>query len=54
MITGIAKKKYEVAKMKIYILDDGTRKEFASFATEANVGYITRTKRSVARPPARI
>ena len=40
---------YPRDKMKIYILDDGKRKEFASFATEANVGYITRTKNDHAK-----
>ena len=34
---------YPKDKLKIYLLDDGKRKEFAAFATEANVGYITRT-----------
>lgn len=33
---------YPVDKLKIYILDDGKRSDFAMFATEANVGYITR------------
>lgn len=34
---------YPKDKLKIYLLDDGKRKEFAAFATEADVGYITRT-----------
>jgi cellulose synthase (UDP-forming) len=33
---------YPSDKIKIYILDDGKRSEFAVFAAEANVGYITR------------
>ena len=33
---------YPKDKLKIYLLDDGKRKEFAAFATEADVGYITR------------
>lgn len=40
---------YPKDKMKIYLLDDGKRKEFATFATEANVGYITRTKNDHAK-----
>ncbi len=40
---------YPKDKMKIYLLDDGKRKEFATFATEANVGYITRTKNEHAK-----
>ncbi|MFM2407291.1 MAG: hypothetical protein RL358_33 [Pseudomonadota bacterium] len=30
-------------KLKVYILDDGNRPEFAAFAKEAGVGYVTRT-----------
>lgn len=33
---------YPRDKMKIYILDDGKRNEFAVFAADAGVGYITR------------
>jgi len=33
---------YPADKLNIYILDDGKRSEFAVFAAEANVGYITR------------
>ncbi|XBS69678.1 UDP-forming cellulose synthase catalytic subunit [Acerihabitans sp. KWT182] len=33
---------YPRDKMKIYILDDGKRSEFAVFAADAGVGYITR------------
>lgn len=33
---------YPRDKMKIYILDDGKRNEFAVFASDAGVGYITR------------
>ncbi len=33
---------YPGDKIKVYILDDGKRSEFAVFAAEANVGYITR------------
>lgn len=40
---------YPKDKMKIYLLDDGKRKEFATFATEANVGYITRTNNDHAK-----
>ncbi|MCI6907390.1 MAG: UDP-forming cellulose synthase catalytic subunit [Succinatimonas sp.] len=40
---------YPKDKMKIYLLDDGKRKEFAAFATEANVGYITRTDNAHAK-----
>ncbi|WP_213991330.1 UDP-forming cellulose synthase catalytic subunit [Sodalis sp. dw_96] len=34
---------YPRDKMKIYILDDGKRSEFAVFAADAGVGYITRS-----------
>ena len=34
---------YPPDKMKIYILDDGKRNEFAVFAADAGVGYITRS-----------
>ncbi|TKI07222.1 UDP-forming cellulose synthase catalytic subunit [Martelella alba] len=34
---------YPSDKMKIYILDDGKRSEFAVFAADAGVGYITRS-----------
>lgn len=40
---------YPKDKLNIYILDDGRRKEFAAFATEAGVGYITRTDNSHAK-----
>ena len=40
---------YPKDKLKIYLLDDGKRKEFATFATEANVGYITREKNEFAK-----
>lgn len=33
---------YPHDKISIYLLDDGKRNEFARFATEAGVGYITR------------
>lgn len=33
---------YPKDKVKIYILDDGKRKEFAAFAAKVGVGYITR------------
>lgn len=40
---------YPKDKMRIYLLDDGRRKEFASFATQANVGYITRDNNAHAK-----
>ncbi|MCR5085440.1 MAG: UDP-forming cellulose synthase catalytic subunit [Succinivibrionaceae bacterium] len=40
---------YPRDKLKIYILDDGRRKELATFATEANVGYITRSDNAHAK-----
>ncbi len=33
---------YPREKLKIYLLDDGKRREFAVFAADAGVGYITR------------
>ena len=33
---------YPADKLKIYILDDGKRREFAVFASDVGVGYITR------------
>lgn len=35
---------YPPDKLHVYILDDGTREEFRSFAKEAGVGYLTREK----------
>lgn len=40
---------YPKDKIKIYILDDGKRNEFASFAVQAGVGYISRTDNSHAK-----
>ena len=40
---------YPKDKMKIYILDDGKRREFAVFAADAGVGYITRNEHSHAK-----
>lgn len=40
---------YPKDKIKIYILDDGKRKEFAMFAAQAGVGYITRSDNSHAK-----
>ena len=40
---------YPQDKIKVYILDDGRRKEFAQFATEAGVGYITRSDNAHAK-----
>lgn len=34
---------YPKEKLKIYVLDDGKRTEFAVFAADAGVGYITRS-----------
>lgn len=34
---------YPKDKIRIYLLDDGRRREFATFATEIGVGYITRS-----------
>ncbi|EEA00047.1 cellulose synthase catalytic subunit (UDP-forming) [Burkholderia sp. H160] len=36
-------------KLKVYILDDGTREEFRRFAKEAGVGYIVRTEHTHAK-----
>lgn len=40
---------YPHDKMNIYLLDDGKREEFAVFAAEVGVGYITRTDNSHAK-----
>ncbi len=40
---------YPKDKMKIYILDDGKRSEFAMFAADVGVGYITRNDNSHAK-----
>ncbi len=40
---------YPKDKFKVYILDDGRRKEFAKFAAEAKVGYITRNDNAHAK-----
>ena len=40
---------YPKDKMKIYILDDGKRREFAVFAADVGVGYITRNEHSHAK-----
>lgn len=40
---------YPADKLRIYILDDGKRSEFAVFAAEANVGYITRSDNAHAK-----
>ncbi len=40
---------YPQDKIHVYILDDGRRKEFAQFATEAGVGYITRSDNAHAK-----
>ncbi|MGL6017358.1 MAG: UDP-forming cellulose synthase catalytic subunit [Gibbsiella quercinecans] len=40
---------YPKDKIKIYVLDDGTRNEFAVFAADAGVGYITRAEHSHAK-----
>ncbi len=40
---------YPQDKIKVYLLDDGRRKEFAQFATEAGVGYITRSDNAHAK-----
>lgn len=40
---------YPQDKINVYILDDGRRKEFAQFATEAGVGYITRNDNAHAK-----
>jgi cellulose synthase (UDP-forming) len=40
---------YPRDKIKIYLLDDGKRREFAVFAADAGVGYITRNDNSHAK-----
>ncbi|MGK3194850.1 UDP-forming cellulose synthase catalytic subunit [Enterobacter soli] len=40
---------YPRDKMKIYLLDDGKRREFAVFAADVGVGYITRNDNSHAK-----
>ncbi|RWR02278.1 hypothetical protein ED28_07815 [[Pantoea] beijingensis] len=40
---------YPRDKLKIYLLDDGKRSEFAVFAADAGVGYITREDNSHAK-----
>lgn len=40
---------YPRDKMKIYLLDDGKRREFAVFAADLGVGYITRNDNSHAK-----
>ena len=40
---------YPRDKMKIYLLDDGKRSEFAVFAADAGVGYITRNDNAHAK-----
>ncbi|MGK3190004.1 UDP-forming cellulose synthase catalytic subunit [Enterobacter soli] len=40
---------YPSDKMKIYLLDDGKRREFAVFAADVGVGYITRNDNSHAK-----
>jgi cellulose synthase (UDP-forming) len=40
---------YPPEKLHVYILDDGTRKEFADFAEQAGVGYIVRDKHNHAK-----
>lgn len=40
---------YPHDKISVFILDDGRRKELAQFATEAGVGYITRTDNAHAK-----
>ncbi|MFD2017481.1 hypothetical protein ACFSJQ_21665 [Vibrio olivae] len=40
---------YPKDKIKVYVLDDGKRKEFAMFAAKAGVGYITRSDNSHAK-----
>ncbi|MBF9001422.1 UDP-forming cellulose synthase catalytic subunit [Vibrio nitrifigilis] len=40
---------YPKDKIKIYILDDGKRREFAVFAAKVGVGYITRSDNSHAK-----
>jgi len=40
---------YPQDKLHVYILDDGTRKDFAEFAALAGVGYITRVEHGHAK-----
>lgn len=40
---------YPQDKIKVYLLDDGKRSEFARFAADAGVGYITRDNNSHAK-----
>jgi cellulose synthase (UDP-forming) len=40
---------YPSEKLHVYILDDGTRPDFAEFARDAGVGYITREQHSHAK-----
>jgi cellulose synthase (UDP-forming) len=40
---------YPPEKLHIFILDDGSRKDFEEFAREANVGYITREEHQHAK-----
>ncbi|HEY1986044.1 MAG TPA: UDP-forming cellulose synthase catalytic subunit [Terracidiphilus sp.] len=40
---------YPPEKLHVYILDDGTREDFAEFAAEAGVGYITRAEHGHAK-----
>lgn len=40
---------YPADKINIYILDDGKRREFAVFASDVGVGYITRSEHSHAK-----
>jgi cellulose synthase (UDP-forming) len=43
-VLGACNMDWPADKMHVYLLDDGTRKEFGEFAREAGVGYITRTE----------
>jgi cellulose synthase (UDP-forming) len=40
---------YPPERLHVYILDDGTRKEFREFALEAGVGYVTRVEHKHAK-----
>ncbi|WP_306767894.1 UDP-forming cellulose synthase catalytic subunit [Martelella alba] len=40
---------YPRDKLQVYVLDDGKRPEFEAFASQAGVGYITRTDNSHAK-----
>jgi cellulose synthase (UDP-forming) len=40
---------YPPEKLHVYILDDGTRADFKSFAEEAGVGYVTRVEHNHAK-----